>query len=66
MTSQPGQKIIIIHILLNISRNKVNQTMKFGQLKDCNIRKESGKARTRLFYKKSKFSTSLNQQFKML
>ena len=32
MTSQPGEKRIIIHILLNISRTKDNQSMKFGQL----------------------------------
>ena len=32
MTSQPGQQRITIHILLNISRIKGNQTMQFGQL----------------------------------
>ena len=32
MTSQPGQQTIAIHILLNISRNKGNQAMKFDQL----------------------------------
>ena len=32
MTSQPGQQRITTHILLNISRIKGNQTMKFGQL----------------------------------
>ena len=32
MTSQPGKQRITIHILLNISRIKGNQTMKFGQL----------------------------------
>ena len=32
MTSQPGQQGITIHKLLNISRIKGNQTMKFGQL----------------------------------
>ena len=31
MMSQPGQQIIVIHILPNISQNKSNQTMKFGQ-----------------------------------
>ena len=29
---------IVMHILPNISRSKGNQTMKFGQLKECNIR----------------------------
>ena len=32
MTSQPGQELIAIHILTNISRSKGNQTIKFGQL----------------------------------
>ena len=38
MTSQPGLQIIAIHILPNNSRSKDNQTMKFGQLIDYNIR----------------------------
>ena len=38
MTSQPGQQTIVIHILPNSSRNKGNQTMKFGQLRECNMR----------------------------
>ena len=38
MTSQPGQQTIVIHILFNISRNKDNQTMKFGQLIERNMR----------------------------
>ena len=29
-----------MHILPNISRNKVNQTMKFGQIIKCNMRNE--------------------------
>ena len=32
MTSQPGLERIAIHLLPNISQNKGNQTMKFGQL----------------------------------
>ena len=32
MTSQPGYQRITTHILLNISRIKGNQAMKFGQL----------------------------------
>ena len=32
MTSQPGQQTNVIRILPNISKNKGNQTMKFGQL----------------------------------
>ena len=38
MTSQPGQQTIEIHILPNISRTKDNQTMKFGQLIEYNMR----------------------------
>ena len=38
MTSQPGQKITIIHILPNISGSKGNQTIKFGQLIEYNMR----------------------------
>ena len=37
-TSQPGQKSILKHILPNISRSKVNQTIIFGQLIEYNIR----------------------------
>ena len=37
MTSQPCYQTIIIHILPNISRNKGNQAMKFGQLIEYNI-----------------------------
>ena len=32
MTSQSGLQTIAIHIMLNISQSKGNQTMKFGQL----------------------------------
>ena len=32
MTSQPGEQTVTIHILLNSSRSKGNQTIKFGQL----------------------------------
>ena len=38
MTSQPGEQKIVIHILTNISESKGNQTMKFGQLIECNMR----------------------------
>ena len=31
MTSQPGQPTIVIRILINISRTKGNQAMKFDQ-----------------------------------
>ena len=38
MTSQPGQQTIVIHILPNTSKIKGNQTMKYGQLIECNTR----------------------------
>ena len=36
MTSQPGQQVIAIHILPNVSRSKGNRTIKFGQLIEYN------------------------------
>ena len=36
MTSQPGLETITIHILLNISQSKGNQTVKFGLLIEYN------------------------------
>ena len=60
MTSQPGQQRITIHILLNISQIKCNQTMKFCQLIEYPKRKnyvenEAGKLVPDrfLFFKKS-------------
>ena len=38
MTSQPGWQTIAIHILLNISQSKGNQTIKFGELIEYNKR----------------------------
>ena len=38
MTSQPGKRTNVVHILLNISRRKDNETLKFGQLIECNMR----------------------------
>ena len=38
MTSQPGKQTIVIHILRNISRSKGNQTKKFGQFIEYNMR----------------------------
>ena len=70
MTSQPGWQTIAIHILPNISRSKDNQTMKFGQLIEYNMRnifveksytKCGGETVTRPFSKKSKLSISLDQ-----
>ena len=38
MTLSTGKQMTAIHILLNISRRKGSQTMKFGQLIDYNMR----------------------------
>ena len=38
MKSQTGKQKTAIHILPNILRNKGNQTMKFGQLIEYNMR----------------------------
>ena len=70
MTSQPGQQRIVIHILPNISKSKGNQTMKFDQLIECNMRnmfleksyiKFGGETISRPFYKRSKLSICLDQ-----
>ena len=38
MIPQPGKQIITKYIFSNISRNKDNQTMEFGQLIEYNMR----------------------------
>ena len=38
MTPEPGLQTIAIHILPNISQSKGNQTMKFGQLIEYNMK----------------------------
>ena len=75
MTSQPGQQIIVTHILPNISRGKGSHTMKFGQLTEHNIRntfleqtktKCGGETTPRPFSEKLKLSIFLDQQQKVL
>ena len=70
MISQSEKQAIAILILLNISRSKTNQTMKFGQLTEYKVRsiflgksyKEyGGETRPRSFSEKSKLSISLDQ-----
>ena len=39
MSSQRGKQTIAVHILIFISRNKDNQTVKFGHLIEYNTRK---------------------------
>ena len=38
MMSKPGKQTITIHILVDFSRSKCNQTIKFGQLIEYNTR----------------------------
>ena len=40
MTSQPGKQTSTIRILLNISRSEVNETMKFDELMEFNMRND--------------------------
>ena len=70
MTSQPEKQAMAIHILPYISRSKENQTVKFGQLIEHNMKKIfleksypkcGGKTSPKLFSKKSKLSISLDE-----
>ena len=69
MTSQPREQTIAMYILPNISRGKGNQTTKFGQIIQINLRNvfleklstECGGTLLRLCPKKSKFSMPLDQ-----
>ena len=70
MTSQPDKQTIVIHILPNISRSNGNQTMKFGQLIEYNMKniflyksytKCGGETSPRPFSGKLKLSISLDQ-----
>ena len=70
MTSQTGQQIVAIHILPNISRRKDNHEISYFKSQKYNIRnifleksyrRCGAKVSPRSFYKKSKFSISLDQ-----
>ena len=70
IVSQLWKQTVAIHILANISRCKNNQTIKFGQLIEYNMRnifleksytKYTGETIPRPFSKKLKFSISLDQ-----
>ena len=70
MTSQPGKQTIAMHTLPNISRIKVNQTMKFGQLIKYDMRntflekscaKYGGETIPRPFSEKPKLRIFLDQ-----
>ena len=69
------KQTITIHILSNISRSRGNQTVKFGQLIEYNMRtifleksytKCGGEASPRPFYEKLKLSISLERLPEML
>ena len=75
VTSQPGKQTIVTRILLNISTSKGNQTMKFDQLIENNIRKNfleksytecPGETSPRPFSDKLRLNISLDQQSKVL
>ena len=75
MTSQPGWQTLVIHILSNTLRSKGNQTIKFCQLINYNIRiifieksdtQYDGEIITRPFSEKLNLSISLDQQSKVL
>ena len=70
MTSQPRKQAIAVHIFPNISRIKGNQTMKFGQLIEYDMRntflkksyaKYGAETISRPFSKKPKLSIFLGQ-----
>ena len=75
MASQPGKQTIAIHILPNILTNKDNQAMKFGQLRECNMKniflekpytKYGRETSPRSFSEKLKLNISLDQQSEFL
>ena len=75
MTSQPGKQTVLIHVLPNILRNKDNQAMKFGQLREYNMKniflekpntKFGGETSVRPFSEKLELRISLDQQSEFL
>ena len=69
MTSQPGKQAIVIHVLPNIFRNKDNEAVKSGQLRQYNIKNTflekpytecGGQATPRPFSEDLKLSISLD------
>ena len=73
MMSQNGQQIITMHILLNISRSKDNQTMKFDRFIEYGMRIIFLEKHTQIWVEKlvpdpfiKKMSISLDQQSEML
>ena len=75
MTCQTGKQAIVIYVLPNIVRNKDNQAVKFGQLREYNMKniflekpytKCGGETSPRPFSEKLKLSISLDQQSEFL
>ena len=75
MASQPDKQTIVIHVLPNILRNKDNQAMKFGQLREYNMKniflekpntKFGGETSPRTFSVKLELRISLDQQSEFL
>ena len=71
MTSQPGKQAIVTNVLPNVLRNKDNQAMKFGQLREYSMEniflekpntKCSRETSPRPFSEKLKLSILLDQQ----
>ena len=69
MTSQPRKETIPIHLLPNSSRSKDNETLKFGQVIEYNMRnlflkksytKYGGETIPRPFIKNSRLSLSID------
>ena len=68
MTSQPGLEINVIHIMPSILRSKGNQTMKFAQLIDYNMRNiflQKSETSPRPLSERWKLSISLDQLAKV-
>ena len=75
LLSQTGKQTVILHILPDISRSTGNQTMKFDQLIEHNMRnfflekscsKCGGETSLRPFFQKSKLSIYLDHQSEIL
>ena len=71
MTSQHGKQTIVIHVLPSILRNKENQALKFGQLREYNMKNIflekpykncGGETSFRFFSERLNLSIPLHQQ----
>ena len=69
MMPQPGKQTIVIHVFPNVLRNKDNQAIKFGQLREYNMKniflekpytKRGGETSPGPFSEKLKLSISLD------